>query len=402
MANHIAALQHCSATPMVADQELYDRLGVPPDASPDEIKRAYKKLAVKCHPDKQTDAHNKEASETKFKEISEAYSVLGDPDKRKSYDTFGTRDTGGREAGGFDMGDIFSEIFAGGIGGGMGGMGAFAEQFFGARPHPSAPRPDMVDVDVSLEEVRRGSTKKITYDIMDKCESCDGIGAKEKTDVIVCIGCNGRGIIMKQIGPLMMSHMQCPSCGGKGETIKHNKACGMCNGAKRRMYKRSIDLKLPTGVPNEFTYTIAARGSYHIASKSNVDLVLRFIHKIPSGFQVDYHNLDVHTTIKLSISDVFCGFEKKLHIYSKTYTLRKLKYFNPREPSTVKNLGIPAFKTKCYGNLVVNYDVIYPTDATTIERFDKYRPAFLTIFKRDPIVPPSETKENDDSILNLD
>ena len=390
---------------MVADRQLYDILDVPLEASADDIKRAYKKLAVKYHPDKQT-SENKAASEAKFKEISEAYSILGDAEKKKAYDTFGTRDGNGG-GGGFDMkdmGDIFSEIFAGGIGGG--GMGAFAEHFFGSRPHPSSPRPDVVEVGVGLDEIRKGSTKKITYEVMDKCDTCDGIGAKDKGDIVCCIGCNGRGVVMHQIGPLMLTQMQCPSCGGKGETIKHNKACPSCKGDKRRMFKRSIDLKIPTGVPQEFMYTIAGKGSYHLGAQKNVDMVLRFVHKIPNGIFIDYQNMDVHTTIKITVDDVFCGFEKKLQLYNKTYTLRKYKYFDPNQETIVKNLGIPAFKTKCYGNLVLKYEVAFPSETQVAERMEKYKPALLTIFKREPISatppPPPQEDQSNNTIIDLD
>jgi DnaJ-class molecular chaperone len=390
---------------MVADRQLYDVLGVAPDATSDEIKRAFKKLAIKFHPDKQSE-DNKEASETKFKEISEAYSTISDAEKRKAYDAFGIRDGSSPGGGGpgFDMrdvGEVFAEMFAGGVGG-SGGMGAFAEHFFSSRPHPSAPRPDVIDVSVSLDELRRGSTKKINYEVLDKCETCDGVGAKDRSDIITCITCSGRGVVMHQLGPLMLTQSQCHSCGGRGETIKHNKACGSCNGAKRRMYKRSIDIKIPAGVPNGFAYSIAAKGSYNMTTKKNVDIVLNFVHRIPHGVRIDYESLDVHVSVSVTIDDVFCGFDKNLQLYNTSYKLRKHKYFDPSKESVVKNLGIPAFKTKCFGNLVIHYEVGYPSDAATKERFERYKPAFLTIFKRESSQQESSSAKTDDTILNLD
>lgn len=390
---------------MVADRQLYDILGVEPNASAEEIKKSFKKLAVQFHPDKQT-PENKEASETKFKEISEAYSTIGDAEKRKAYDTFGIRDGSSAPSSatnGFDMrdvGEVFAEMFAGGLGGGGGGMGAFAEHFFSSRPHPNAaPRPDVIEVGVSLDEMRRGSTKKISYEVMDKCETCDGVGAKDRSDVISCITCNGRGAVMHQLGPLMITQIQCPSCGGKGETIKHNKICGSCNGAKRRMYKRTIDIKIPTGVPNGFTYTISSKGSYHIQARQNADIILNFVHKIPNGIRIDYDHNDVHVNVTITIDDVFCGFEKKLQLYNTSYTLKRIRYFDPTKEMVVKNLGIPTFKTKSYGNLVVRFVVQYPNDASSSERLDRYKPAFFTIFKREPM--SAETMD-DANVLLLD
>lgn len=378
---------------MVASTELYDILGVAPDAGADEIKRAYKKLAIKYHPDKQAaseDQQNKDACEAKFKEISEAYSILGQPDKRKAYDIMGTREgAGGGGDNGFPFGGgggmpDFSEIFSDIFGGGGGGGNPF-EHFFtggGGGGEGCKLRPDYIDVDVTMEELRKGGTRKVVADIHDKCDACSGIGAKDASDVIKCISCNGRGIVLQQIASVMITQMQCPSCGGQGETIRHNRVCGTCHGRKRRSIARSFDIRIPAGVPNNCRYELPSKGSYHPDAKRNADIVLRFVHVINPSFKIDTSTNDVHTTLKVSIDDVFCGFEKKISVYGNIYRLKRTKYFNPRTPSRIKGMGIPAFKTKSYGDMVIHYDVGFPTDPPLVERLERYKTAFMTIFKR--------------------
>ena len=244
-----------------------------------------------------------------------------------------------------------------------------------------------------MEELRKGGTRKVVVDIHDKCDACSGIGAKDASDVIKCISCNGRGIVLQQIASVMITQMQCPSCGGQGETIRHNRACGTCHGNKRRSVTRSFDIRIPAGVPNNCRYELPSKGSYHPDAKRNADIILRFVHVINPSFRIDTTSNDVHTTLKVSIDDVFCGFEKKISIYGNIYRLKRTKYFNPRTPSRIKGMGIPAFKTKSYGDMVVHYDVGFPTEPPVVERLERYKTAFMTIFKRscapNTPVPPS-------------
>jgi molecular chaperone DnaJ len=388
-------------------QNLYDILGISKTASQDEIKKAFRKLAMKYHPDKCAESE-KEENETKFKQINEAYTVLSDEEKRKQYDMFGTYDSNPGNQNYADIGDILSELFGGGGGGGVPGMPGMEffsmgpgshsfKMFFGGpgggpgegNPFQNQrnPNSDMIEIPVNMTEIYKGVNKKVSYDILDKCETCMGIGAKDPNDVIKCLTCNGKGVVSHQMGPIpiMIANQMCPSCQGRGQVIKQNKQCSSCNGKRITYYNRSFDLKIPAGVPHRYMHRMEGKGSIDIQRNVYNDIMLVFIHKLDKQFEIDYNTNNVTTTVEIDLEELLCGFVKDLHIYDEKVTIGSDKYFNPTKQTIIKGKGLPFFKRKEHGDLIIRYNVKYPNDCT---RFKKYHNVFLTMFKRtEPQIP---------------
>ena len=218
---------------MAEKRDYFEVLGIEKNANADEIKKAYRKTALKYHPDRNPD--NKEAEE-KFKEAAEAYDVLSNPDKRARYDQFGHAGMsgaagggfgGGFSGGGFSMEDIFSQfgdIFGGGFG--FGGSG-------GGRTRQKVNRGSDIRVRVSLtlEEIANGVTKKLKLNKNIACDACGGSGAKDASSRVTCTNCNGSGVVFQVQNTFfgrMQSQSVCPVCGGQGTVIKDK--CSMCSG----------------------------------------------------------------------------------------------------------------------------------------------------------------------------
>ena len=372
---------------MASSNSLYEVLEVPKTASQDDIKRAYKRLAIKHHPDKNID--NKKENEEQFKKISEAYSVLGDPDKRKHYDTYGTYDTSNTSPGTpFNMQDIFNELFGGGGPGGapdfifnMGASGPAASAFKMFFNTAKQARADTIEVPVTIQEIYRGAVKKISYEVIDKCDACNGIGAASKDDVVKCVTCSGQGYVTQAINPFMITQATCPSCAGRGEVIKPGRECASCHGKKMKYYKKSIDIRIPKGVPNKFEHTIEGKGSYDNASNSHNDLCLVFTHQIDPRYQVDYATNDVLIGINITLEELLCGFQIHTEVYDDVVTLESQKYFNPEKILTLKGRGLPFFKKAKSGDLLIKFNVSYPDT----DRLSKFAQVFQTMFKKQPI-----------------
>src|SRR5918911_1439822 len=232
---------------------LYDTLGVKKNASADEIKKAYRKLAAKYHPDRNPgDA----SAEEKFKEVQNAYDVLASPEKRKAYDTFGTAN--GRpgfdpRGGGFDFRvDDFADLgdFFGGL---FGGRGGTRQQ----RRQPERGADIEVQVNVSFEDSLRGLETKIPVDVTTACRECGGTGAEPGTSPIICPQCNGRGVIAESQGLFALSQ-PCPRCRGNGTVIE--KPCHKCHGSGRERRTKRYTVKIPAGVKDGTRIRLGGKG----------------------------------------------------------------------------------------------------------------------------------------------
>jgi molecular chaperone DnaJ len=231
----------------MAKRDYYEVLGVGRDASEEDIKKAYRKQAVKHHPDKNP---GDKAAEEKFKELSEAYEALSDPQKRAAYNQYGhsafdprSRAGAGGVRGGFhDPFEIFREVFGGGAG------SIFDELFGGERRDPTGPQrgSDLrYDLEINFEEAALGCEKEITLTKLDACASCDGSGSEPGSGVRPCATCGGRGQVVSSRGIFSVAQT-CPRCEGTGRVIE--KPCRSCRGVGRRERTSKVTLRIPAGV----------------------------------------------------------------------------------------------------------------------------------------------------------
>ncbi|MGQ0531609.1 MAG: molecular chaperone DnaJ [Caulobacteraceae bacterium] len=240
---------------MTSGRDYYEILGVPRDADPAAIKAAFRKLAMKLHPDQNPGC---KVSEEKFKEIGEAYSVLSDPEKRATYDRFG-KAAFQNGAGGFgpgaagfnDFSDLFNEIFGGG----------FEEMFTrGARAPRSGPArgTDLrYDVEITLEQAYRGDERQIVVPRAQVCEPCKGSGSEGNAPLATCSTCQGAGQVRAQQGMFRMVRT-CPACHGRGQSIKT--PCRSCGGRGLTQVDEKLDVKIPAGVEDGTRVRLSGKG----------------------------------------------------------------------------------------------------------------------------------------------
>ena len=224
----------------MAEKDLYNILGVAKTASQDDIKKAFRKLAMKYHPDRNPD--NREEAEAKFKEAKAAYDILSDEQKRAHYDRYGYG------AGGFNA-DVFGDIFGDIFGGGRNRGGARQQQ---ARGHDLA-----YELDLSLEEAVNGGEKRIRIPTYVRCKNCSGSGATEKSVKRNCPGCNGSGQVRMQQGFFSIAQA-CPQCGGKGQIIEN--PCTDCHGDGRVKQQKTLNVNIPAGVDNGDRIRLSGEG----------------------------------------------------------------------------------------------------------------------------------------------
>ncbi|MCW8129908.1 MAG: molecular chaperone DnaJ [Planctomycetota bacterium] len=241
-------------------RDYYEVLAIKKEASQDEVKKAFRELAKKWHPDRNPD--NKKEAEEKFKEIAEAYAVLSDEQKRKAYDQFGhagMQGMGGADFSGVSVEDIFASFF-GGAGGGRGGS-IFDDLFGGAGGdgrYGSAQGASLrYEMEIDLEESAKGVTKTIEIARDELCETCNGSGAKPGTKPTECNYCRGNGYVARSQGFFTMK-TACPRCGGRGETVES--PCGTCRGSGRKRKKIRLEVPIPAGIESGTRIRLAGQG----------------------------------------------------------------------------------------------------------------------------------------------
>lgn len=336
----------------IDNHKLYDYLGVNKTASDSEIKKAYRKLAMKYHPDK---CNGDKDKENKFKNISHAYDVLKNKEKRQNYDRFGEEGLKGMGGGG-DPFDIFSSFFGEGgspFGGNpFGGMGSF--------PRRTRARDRVEEINIELEDIYNNVNKKIDIKQKTTCLTCNGTGAKSKSDIIICKKCNGKGKIMKitQIGPGMMqqSVSDCYDCGGKGNIIKEK--CPECNGQKLVMKNKTINLPIHKGINQGEKIRIPDLAHHVPDCDEQGDLILVINIVKHNRFNRKGNNLIFHKNILLS--EALCGCEFVIsHLDGREIIFKTDEIINHEQEYCVRDEGLPIDEFN-NGDIIINFNIIYP------------------------------------------
>ncbi|MFI3241586.1 MAG: molecular chaperone DnaJ [Alphaproteobacteria bacterium] len=284
----------------------YELLEVEKTADETQLKKSYRKLAMQYHPDR--NPNNPEA-EAKFKEISVAYEILSNPDKRAAYDRYGHaafENGGGGQGGfggfeGFDFSDMFGDIFSDFFGGGASR----------SRRNPNAPQKgqDMqMSIEISLEEAFWGLNKEIKIPTKVKCDDCDGTGSADGSQPQTCPQCNGRGKVVSSAGGFFMMETVCPRCKGKGHIIVNK--CKTCNGTGLKTEEKKIEVKIPAGVDNQVNLRITGAGEAGKNGGPSGDLYVVVFVKEHEIYQREQENL----YIKLPISMTTAALGNKIEI----------------------------------------------------------------------------------------
>ena len=284
--------------------DYYETLGVGKNASADEVKKAYRKLAIKYHPDK--NPGNKEAEE-KFKEVSAAYETLSNPEKRSQYDQFGhdayTRSGGGANAGGFNAQDIFSQFFGGG-----GGFGGFEDLFGGGRRRdPNAPQrgEDLrYALEIDFEDAMYGVDKKINVNRYENCTECSGSGCASGSGKKRCTRCGGSGSLNISQG-FFSVRQPCPSCSGTGEIIE--KPCPACHGNGRVKKSSPLQIHIPAGVDNDSQLRVPGKGNSGLRGGGAGDLYV--IIRVRPSQVFEREGVDLLCEVPVSFATAAAGGE---------------------------------------------------------------------------------------------
>lgn len=295
---------------MADKRDYYEVLGVSKDADDATLKKAYRKLAKKYHPD--TNPGDKEA-EAKFKEASEAYAVLSDADKRRQYDQFGHaafENGGGGAGGGFDfsdMGDIFGDIFGGDIFGDLFGGGSRRRSNNG----PMRGADIRTTVRITFAEAVTGTSKQIEVTLKDPCQKCNGTGAKPGTQPETCGKCEGKGKVVytqQSILGMVRNVQPCPDCHGTGKIIKEK--CPDCYGTGYISSKKKIEVTIPAGIDNGQCVRIQGKGEPGTNGGARGDLLVAVMISADPDFERDGYN--IFSDVKISYPTAVLGGEVKV------------------------------------------------------------------------------------------
>ena len=374
---------------MADKRDYYEVLGVQKGASEDEIKKAYKKMAIKYHPDR--NPGDKEAEE-KFKEAAEAYDVLRDPDKRARYDQFGHAGIGGASGfggQGFDMNDIFSmfgDIFGGHMGGfgGFGGFGGGGSR--GAQKHQGS---DLrLKVKLTLEEVAKGATKKFKVKKDVTCTHCHGSGSQDgKTET--CTTCHGTGYITRQVNTMfgrMQQQSVCSTCGGQGTVIKNK--CSHCSGTGVTSGEEVVEVQIPAGVQDGMILTVQGKGNAGRNNGYAGDIQVYV--EVESHPELSRRDNDLVYNLLLDLPTAVLGGPVEIPTIDGRVKIKIEPGTQPGKTVRLRGKGLPALQGYGYGygDLIVNISIYIPETLTKEEHsaFEKMRDS--DSFK------PSQTTKN--------
>jgi DnaJ family protein A protein 2 len=330
----------------------YEVLGVPKDATQATIKKAYLKLAKMYHPDKNPDGAHAE----KFKEISAAYDILGNEEKKKLYDQYGEE---GLNAGGPPPShqDLFEGLFGGFFGGGGGGR----------RGGPRRGEDMAYKLQVTLKELYNGKTTKLRATRNVVCQKCTGTGSKRPGVEATCKTCNGRGVrvILRQLGPGMMQRMEaaCPDCQGTGETISEKDRCGKCKGKKVSPEPLDLEVNIEKGMANGQKITFHGKSNEEPGVTPG-DIVIILVEREDPEIRFIRQGDDLILKRDLSLSEALTGYSFPMtHLDDRTLIIQSQPndIVKPGDIRVIEGEGFPKFKNPFLkGNMYIKFNIVFP------------------------------------------
>ena len=343
---------------MATKRDYYEVLGVPKNASAEDIKKAYRKLAKECHPDLHP---NDKQAEARFKELNEANEVLSDPEKRARYDQFGhdgpgmggfggAGGMGGFDFGGFGgMGDIFDQLFGGG------GMGAAQR-----RNAPQQGNDLRYDLRISFEEAAFGCEKSFEFTRNENCDTCHGTGAKPGTQPKQCPTCKGTGQV-RMAGGFMVTVRTCQTCGGTGKVVTDK--CTACAGSGRLRKRRTASVKVPAGIDNGQTIVMNGQGEPGRNGGPNGDLYIQVTVRPHKLFRREGTNL--HLDMPISFTQAALGADIEVPTLGGGKTTFHIPEGTQNDAEfRIKGQGVQQLRGAYRGDLVLHVRVEVPKRLT--------------------------------------
>ena len=354
----------------MAKKDFYDVLGVPKGADNDVIKKAYRKIAMDTHPDR--NPGDKKAEE-RFKEAAEAYEILSNPDKKARYDRYGHAGVdpqagySGR-SGGMTMDDIFENF--GDI---FGDSGSPFESFFGGRSSGGGRSTGQkgsnlrIKVSLTLEEIATGISKKIKVKKQVTCKTCHGSGAKDAKSVKTCGTCNGSGYV-RQIKNTFLGQMQtttaCPTCNGTGQQISAN--CGNCRGSGSEMGEETIEIQIPAGIEDNMQLSMRGKGNAGSNGGPNGDLLISIEQKEHESFSRD--GMNIHYDLYINFADAALGHQIEVPTLNSAVKIKIPPGTQSGKIFRLKGIGLPAVQSYEKGDQLVHINIWTPKTLTNEEK----------------------------------
>lgn len=327
------------------EEDPYTILGISKNSSLEDVRKVYKKLAIKYHPDKNNN------DDTMFKKINNAYEKIVNPEEYNNVND--------------DNINFFNSFFN-----------------FNSQQHDI--EFDLINVDVNIHDIYFGNSKRVEFELIDKCDKCNGKGCENDNDIVKCYQCDGKGSVMRQLGPFIHS-TTCNCCMGVGVFIK--KKCQKCKGEKTMYKKKVFELKIPKGISDNYEIKLNNKGSYNLDRNKYRTIIFKLKHNIEQPYSL-MNNKNIIYTHKLNIIDLLCGFNKEIKLYyctkrnlTETITINSSGYFNPNKKILIKEKGLYDIKKNIHNDLYIKFDIDFSDNNTLYES----NIIMKKIFKRDDI-----------------